>query len=84
MFHFHPIRKDDSWQVCNNLCLCYFLHPIWCLPPSNGFDGAFNALMVGAVYQGLFLYFKRNLWASIICHGVYNTIVMTLIYLGHL
>ena len=49
-----------------------------------GFDGAFNALMVGAVYQGLFLYFKRNLWASIICHGVYNTIVMTLIYLGHL
>lgn len=49
-----------------------------------GSEGAFNALVVGVVYQGLFLYFKRNLWASIICHGVYNTIVMTLIYLGHL
>jgi len=49
-----------------------------------GSGGAFNALVVGGVYQGLFLYFKRNLWASIICHGVYNTIVMTLIYLGYL
>jgi len=49
-----------------------------------GSAGAFNALVVGIVYQGLFLYFKRDLWASIMCHGVYNTIVMTLIYLGHL
>ena len=49
-----------------------------------GSGDAFNALMVGGVYQGLFLYFKRDLWASIICHGVYNTMVMTLIYLGHL
>lgn len=49
-----------------------------------GSGGAFNALVVGGVYQSLFLYCKRNLWASIICHGVYNTLVMTLIYLGHL
>jgi len=49
-----------------------------------GSAGAFNALVVGVVYQGLFLYFKRNLWATIICHGVYNTMVITLIYLGHL
>lgn len=49
-----------------------------------GTAGAFNALVVGTVYMGLFLHFKRNLWASIICHGVYNTLVMTLIYLGHL
>ncbi len=49
-----------------------------------GMAGAFNALVVGCVYMGLFLYCKRNLWASIICHGVYNTIVMTLIYLGYL
>ncbi len=49
-----------------------------------GSADAFNALMVGTVYQGLFLYFKRNLWASIICHGVYNTLVMTLIYLRYL
>ncbi|OIQ30770.1 MAG: hypothetical protein BM564_00745 [Bacteroidetes bacterium MedPE-SWsnd-G2] len=42
-----------------------------------------NALLVGAVYLGLFLYYKRNLWYSIICHGVYNTIVITLLYLGY-
>lgn len=49
-----------------------------------GSAGALNALVVGAVYQGLYLHFRRDLWASIICHGVYNTIVLTLIYLGHL
>lgn len=49
-----------------------------------GSAGAFNALVVGAVYLALFLRFERNLWAAIICHGVYNTLVMTLIYLGHL
>ncbi len=49
-----------------------------------GSAGALNALIVGIVYLGLFIYFKRNLWASIICHGVYNSMVMTLIYLGYL
>ena len=44
----------------------------------------FNALVVGSVYLGLYLRFDRNLWAAIICHGVYNTIVLTLIHLGHL
>ncbi len=47
-----------------------------------GAAGALNALVVGVVYLGLFLAFRRNLWASIICHGVYNTLAMTLIYLG--
>lgn len=46
--------------------------------------GVVNALVVGAVYLGLFVYFKRNLWYAIICHGVYNTTVMTLLYLGYL
>ena len=49
-----------------------------------GSAGAFNALVVGSVYLGLFLYFDRNLWASIICHGVYNTVVLTLMRMGHL
>ena len=49
-----------------------------------GAAGLINALVVGAVYLGLFLYFKRNLWYPIICHGVYNTMVMILIYLGYL
>lgn len=49
-----------------------------------GAAGAINALIVGAMYLGLFIYFKRNLWYSIICHGVYNTIVITMIYMGYL
>ena len=46
--------------------------------------GLINALLVGSVYLALFLFFKRNLWYSIICHGVYNTMVMTLIYCEYL
>lgn len=46
--------------------------------------GLINALIIGVVYLVLFLFFKRNLWYSIICHGVYNSIVMTMIYLGYL
>ncbi len=46
--------------------------------------GLINALVVGAVYLALFLYFKRNLWYSIICHGFYNTMVMILIYYDYL
>ncbi len=46
--------------------------------------GVINALIVGAGYLALFLYFKRNLWYSIICHGFYNTMVMTLIYYDYL
>lgn len=49
-----------------------------------GGAGLINALIVGAVYLGLFLFYKRNLWYSIFCHGVYNTIVITLIYHGYI
>ena len=49
-----------------------------------GRAGMINATLVGIVYLGLYVYFKRNLWYSVICHGVYNTIVMTLIYLDYL
>lgn len=46
-----------------------------------GLGGLINALIVGAGYLAIFLYFKRNLWYSIVCHGTYNTIIMTLIYM---
>lgn len=49
-----------------------------------GAAGLINALVIGIVYLALFLYFKRNLWYSIICHGFYNTMVMTLIYYDYL
>lgn len=47
-----------------------------------GLGGLINALIVGAGYLAIFLYFKRNLWYSIVCHGTYNTIIMTLIYMN--
>ena len=46
--------------------------------------GAINAFIAGAAYHALALYFKRNLWYSIICHGVYDTIVISLIYMNYL
>lgn len=49
-----------------------------------GPSGVINALVGGAIYLAIYLYFKRNLWYSIICHGFYNTMVMTLIYFDYL
>ena len=49
-----------------------------------GAAGLLNALIVGAAYLALFLLYKRNLWYSIFCHGVYNTIAITLIYYGYM
>ncbi|MDG2449450.1 MAG: type II CAAX endopeptidase family protein [Saprospiraceae bacterium] len=49
-----------------------------------GTAGLINALIVGAAYLGIVIYFKRNLWYAIICHGVHNTIIVTLIYMNYL
>ena len=73
-----PARNATSLSFCGS-CILFGAYHL-----QMGSAGAFNALVVGCVYLGLFLYFERNLWASIICHGVYNTIVLTLIYLGYL
>lgn len=49
-----------------------------------GIDGLINAFIIGTIYLAIFLYFKRNLCYSIFCHGIYNTIVITMIYHGYL
>ena len=49
-----------------------------------GTADAINAFMMGAVYLGLFLFYKRNLWYSIFCHAIYNTIIITFLYLGYI
>ena len=46
-----------------------------------GYADALNALLAGAAYHLLALMFRGNLWYSIICHGTYNSIVITLLYL---
>lgn len=45
---------------------------------------AINAFMAGAGYHALTLYYKRNLWYGIFCHAAFDTIAITLIYLGYL
>lgn len=45
-----------------------------------GTSGVINALIAGAFYQALMLYYKRNMWYAIICHAVYDTIALTFIY----
>lgn len=45
---------------------------------------ALNAFLVGVGYHLLALQFRGNLWYSIICHGTYNSIVITLLYLGYI
>lgn len=49
-----------------------------------GMAGTINAFLIGMVYLGLFLAYKRNLWYSIVAHGTYNTIVISMIYVGWL
>lgn len=48
-----------------------------------GTSGVINALIAGAFYQALMLYYKRNMWYAIICHAVYDTIALTFIYGGY-
>ena len=43
-----------------------------------------NALLAGAGYHALILYNKRNLWYGIFCHAAFDTIAITLLYLGYL
>lgn len=47
-----------------------------------GYADTLNAFMAGCIYHLLALQFRGNLWASIICHGTYNSIVITMLYLG--
>lgn len=48
-----------------------------------GTAGVINAFLAGIGYHSLFLIFKRNLWYSIFCHAVFDTIAATLLYTGY-
>jgi len=48
-----------------------------------GGAGAINAFMAGAAYHALALFYKRNLWYAIFCHAAFDTIAITLIYIGY-
>jgi len=42
------------------------------------------ATLVGAVFNLVFYWSKRNVWSSILAHGVYNTTLFALVFLGRL
>lgn len=47
-----------------------------------GYEGVINALLAGMGYQAVILLNRRNLWYGIIAHGVFDTIALTMLYLG--
>ncbi len=47
-----------------------------------GYEGALNALLAGMGYLAVILLNRRNLWYGIIAHGVFDTIALTMLYLG--
>lgn len=48
-----------------------------------GSIGIINAFMAGSAYHLLMLFNKRNMWYSIICHAVFDTIALTYLYVGN-
>jgi membrane protease YdiL (CAAX protease family) len=49
-----------------------------------GYDGVINAFLAGIGYHIAILMNKRNLWCGIICHAIFDTIALTLLYLGYI
>lgn len=49
-----------------------------------GYDGIINAFLAGMGYHIIVLLNKRNLWYGIICHAIFDTIALTLLYLGYI
>lgn len=49
-----------------------------------GYDGVINAFLAGIGYHIVILMNKRNLWYGIICHAIFDTIALTLLYFGYI
>jgi membrane protease YdiL (CAAX protease family) len=49
-----------------------------------GYEGIINAFLAGMGYHIIVLVNKRNLWYGIICHAIFDTIALTLLYLGYI
>lgn len=47
-----------------------------------GYEGAINALLAGMGYNAVILLNRRNLWYGIVAHGVFDTIALTMLYMG--
>lgn len=83
-FIFYQIKKliDGKYQTQISFLLTSVIFGLYHL--QLGPADTVNAFLAGAAYHLLALQFKGNLWYSIICHGTYNSIVITLLYLGYI
>jgi len=48
----------------------------------QGPTGIINAIMIGFIFALIFICNRTNLMLTVLTHGIYNTIAITLIYLG--
>jgi len=48
-----------------------------------GITSVLETFIIALIYAGLYLAAGRNLWLPIIAHGVYNTVMFVLLYLGY-
>ncbi|HXB09292.1 MAG TPA: CPBP family intramembrane glutamic endopeptidase [Puia sp.] len=48
-----------------------------------GVSGMLNAFLAGSVYHGLMLRHRRNMWYAVVCHGFFDTIGLTFLFLGY-
>lgn len=48
-----------------------------------GYSGMLNACLAGCIYHALMLRYKRNMWYAFFSHAMFDTIGITLIYLGY-
>lgn len=82
-FIFSRLEKMIPWKAA--LALSFILSNIifGFYHFQMGSLGVVNATFGGALYLAVFLIFKRNLWYSICCHGFYNSLVISLVYLGY-
>jgi membrane protease YdiL (CAAX protease family) len=86
VFHgFIFTRLEKLFKPGNAFAICFLLTNIifafyhWQL----GISGMINAFMAGIVYHALILRYKRNIWYAVFCHGIFDTIGLTSIYLGY-
>jgi uncharacterized protein len=49
----------------------------------QGPAGVIATALTGAVFNALYYWAHRNVWPSVLAHAVYNSVALTLLYLGH-
>lgn len=72
-----PAAKDAFW-VCGVLTMVLFGLYHW----QQGIFGMVHAGLAGLFWTWMLRRFKGNLWYPIVSHAAYDTLTLTLIYLG--